>query len=98
MNVSFFRDKRIKIQDFGDKVKEKIGKGENLLFSFLKSFGGEHEWSLAPIINVARRGMRALSPPGSPRGMYQNMNHVSVTIQLSVVNAFTNSLFVHICK
>lgn len=68
LNVSFFRDKRIKIQDFGDKVKEKIGKGENLLFSFLKSFGGEHEWSLAPIINVARRGMRALSPPGSPRG------------------------------
>lgn len=67
LNVSFFRDKRIKIQDFGDKVKERIGKGEKLLFSFLKSFGGEHEWSLRPLMNVAKRGMRALSPPGSPK-------------------------------
>ena len=68
--MSFFRDKRIKIQDFGDKVKERIGKGEKLLFSFLKSFGGEHEWSLRPLMNVAKRGMRALSPPGSPKGVF----------------------------
>ena len=62
------RDQRIKIENFGDKVKDKIGKGENLLFSFLKSFGGEHDWIFRPIKNVGKRAIRALSPPASPKG------------------------------
>ena len=64
------RDQRIKIENFGDKVKDKIGKGEKLLFSFLKSFGGEHDWIFRPIKNVGKRAIRALSPPGSPKGKY----------------------------
>ena len=68
LNVSFLRDQRIKIENFGDKVKDKIGKGEKLLFSFLKSFGGEHDWIFRPIKNVGKRAIRALSPPGSPKG------------------------------
>jgi len=67
LNVSFLRDQRIKIENFGDKVKDKIGKGEKLLFSFLKSFGGEHDWIFRPIKNVGKRAIRALSPPGSPK-------------------------------
>ena len=62
------RDQRIKIENFGDKVKDKIGKGEKLLFSFLKSFGGEHDWIFRPIKNVGKRAIRALSPPDSPKG------------------------------
>jgi hypothetical protein len=49
-------------------MKERIGKGEKMLFSFLKSFGGEHDWIFRPIKNVGKRAIRALSPPGSPRG------------------------------
>ena len=69
LNVSFLRDKRIKIQEFGDKMKESIGKGEKMIFSFLRLFGGEHDWSIQPILNVAKRRItRALSPPASPKG------------------------------
>merc|ERR1712226_1424473 len=67
LNVSFLRDQRIKIENFGDKIKERIGKGEKLLFSFLKSFGGERDWIFRPIKNVGKRAIRALSPPGSPK-------------------------------
>ena len=50
-------------------MKEKIGKGEKLFFSFLRLFGAEHDWSFQPIINIAKnRITRALSPPGSPKG------------------------------
>lgn len=67
LNVSFLRDQKIKIESFGDKVKDKINKGEKLLFSFLQSFGGERDWIFRPIKNVGKRAMRALSPPGSPK-------------------------------
>ena len=69
LNVSFLRDQKIKIESFGDKVKDKINKGEKLLFSFLQSFGGERDWIFRPIKNVGKRAMRALSPPGSPKGI-----------------------------
>ena len=72
LNVSFLRDQRIKIENFGDKIKERIGKGEKLLFSFLKSFGGERDWIFRPIKNVGKRAIRALSPPGSPKGELMN--------------------------
>ena len=70
LNVSFLRDQKIKIESFGDKVKDKINKGEKLLFSFLQSFGVERDWIFRPIKNVGKRAMRALSPPGSPKGKW----------------------------
>merc|ERR1712024_149550 len=72
LNVSFLRDQKIKIESFGDKVKDKINKGEKLLFSFLQSFGGERDWIFRPIKNVGKRAMRALSPPGSPKGEFMS--------------------------
>merc|ERR1712059_193583 len=48
--------------------KERIGKGEKMILSFLKLFGGENDWSIGPIWNVAKKRItRALSPPGSPQ-------------------------------
>lgn len=74
LNVSFLRGQRIKFQELGDQVKEKIGKGEKLILSFLKLFGGgEHDWSIGQIWNRSKsRITRALSPPASPNNEDQD--------------------------
>ena len=70
LNVSFLRGQRIKYDELKDKVKEKIGKGEKLILSFLKLFGGgENDWGIGQIWNAGRQRItRALSPPASPAG------------------------------
>merc|ERR1719412_3203161 len=50
------------------RLKKKIGKGEKLILSFLKLFGGgENDWGIGQIWNAGRQRItRALSPPASP--------------------------------
>ena len=73
LNVSFLRGQHIKYQQLKDQVKERgqklKGEGEKLILSFLRLFGGEHDWSIGHIWNAGKKRItRALSPPTSPEG------------------------------